>query len=588
METNSPPGRFFAVTNPGLSATRWLAFVLASNKDVFVAHGKHQLDSVIGGDFQREKATATVDSLARGNDLRDFYESRSLEDILAHYKRVMPEARVHGCVHSYTIHTLAEAAQSPEILAQIRVRNVVRHPVAYLASHYGLVRAAEKFPRLYQHYVENSFPDALQQFPELFLLPCPDYRAFVAFAVSCVSVANWVLDLSYPGFRHTKMEMLTTHAETLQEFCEDLTGLPYEPAALHEFIGLGAINQHRPGASSGHPHEIYAGWQPWQQDMAHLMIPNTLLDWLEDIGYDLPMFREKCLRATVASEANRTQVPCLGDYLRSLDQRHPLLAFLSPTTSRIQTIDTEYRGFDVRQAAGKWYAVARSQNITDLCQVDDETLRQLQEDRLCLAGDSLPELWQIIAWMFSARPKQVEEYHGFNLVSYRGKFYALCHSQGPTDLDRLQPKDWKELEDAAGKAPMHEWRATFVAQSLRELKDMIDAQAAADDLLHHPAPRLMEAGYSGYNLVFWKSDYYGLHQGLGPLDLAGAAKNILADAMKEGKIVVGRSLLEVKEKVNRASAEPVDQSPLAAPAGQPRRPRLRRLLGGVRRLLSRS
>src|SRR6516164_4176910 len=92
METNSPPGRFFAVTNPGLSATRWLAFVLASNKDVFVAHGKHQLDSVIGGDFQREKAMATVDSLARGNDLRDFYESRSLEDILAHYKQVMPGA----------------------------------------------------------------------------------------------------------------------------------------------------------------------------------------------------------------------------------------------------------------------------------------------------------------------------------------------------------------------------------------------------------------------------------------------------------------------------------------------------------------
>src|SRR5262249_51037932 len=161
---NNLSGRFFAVTNPGLSATRWLAFVLASNKDVFVAHGKHALDSVIRGDFQREKTSATVDSLARGNDMRAFYESRSLEDVLRQYRQNMPNARAHGCVHSYTIHTLAQAAERPETLAQIHIRNVVRHPVAYLSSHVGLVRAAEKYPTLYQQYVENDFPDALQQF----------------------------------------------------------------------------------------------------------------------------------------------------------------------------------------------------------------------------------------------------------------------------------------------------------------------------------------------------------------------------------------------------------------------------------------
>src|SRR5579864_6627779 len=114
-------GRFFAVTTPGLSATRWLAFVLASNKDVFVAHGKHPLDSVMRGDFQREKGTATVDSLARGNDMRSFYERSSLENVLAQYQRTMPEARAHGCVHSYTIHTLAQAAQNPAILGRVRV-----------------------------------------------------------------------------------------------------------------------------------------------------------------------------------------------------------------------------------------------------------------------------------------------------------------------------------------------------------------------------------------------------------------------------------------------------------------------------------
>src|SRR5262249_10804090 len=221
---------------------------------------------------------------------------------------------------------------------------------------------AEKYPTLYQQYVENDFPDALQQFPELFLLPCPDYRDFVAFAVSCLSVASLRLDLSYPGFRHVQMETLTTQVDTLADFCQDLTGLRYEPAVLDNFIRQGAINQHRPGASRQDPHEIYTGWQRWQQDMAHLMIPATVLDWLEGIGYDLSMFRQKYHGGAEAT--SQSHVPCLGDYLRALDPRHPLLTFQSQTApSRIRTLDTEYQGFDLKQLGEKFYAVARSQKM---------------------------------------------------------------------------------------------------------------------------------------------------------------------------------------------------------------------------------
>ena len=550
MEENNRSGRFFAVTNPGLSATRWLAFVLAANKDVFVAHGKHALDSVLHGDFQREKTAATVDSLARGNDRRAFYESRSLEDVLMQYQQIMPQARAHGCVHSYTIHTLALAAECPETLAQIHVRNVVRHPVPYLSSHHALVRAAEKYPSLYQHYVENDFPDALQQFPELFLLPCPDYRDFLAFAVSCLSVANLLLDLSYPGFQHVQMETLTTQADTLTEFCQDLTGLRYEPAVLDNFIRQGAINQHRPGASRQDPHETYTGWQRWQQDMAHLMIPATVLDWLEGIGYDLSMFREKYHGGAAA--ATQSPVPSLGDYLRAIDQRHPLLTFQSQTApSRIQTLDTKYQGFDLKHVGGNLYAVACTRKIDDLSQVDDKTLRQLHEERLCLLGGSLAEIWQIIAWMFSSRPKLVEEYRGFNLVAYRDKFYAFSFTQGVMDLDRFQPRDWKELEISAKKIGRHEWHGIFVGCSLQEVKDQVDAQAAQENLINGPEPHLVEAAYRGYNLVLWRSDYYGMYQGLGPVDLATAAKTLLADAIKRKEIVLGKSLADVKEKVDR-------------------------------------
>jgi hypothetical protein len=222
-----------------------------------------------------------------------------------------------------------------------------------------------------------------------------------------------------------------------------------------------------------------------------------------------------------------------------------------------------------------------------LSRVDAQTLRQLQDDGLCLVGESQAELWQLIAGVLSSSPKLVEEYRGFNLVSYRGKFYAFSYSLGPMDLERLKPKDWKELEDSTENIGRREWCGTFVGRSLQDLKDKVDAQAAMDDLAHCPEPRLVLAGYQGYNLVLWKSDYYGLHQGLGPLELPTAAKELLADSLKRKAIVVGRSLTEVQEQVDRATALP-NNEPLAPPADKHRRPHLRRLLGRVRRFLSRT
>src|ERR1700736_1604131 len=103
--------RYFTVTTPGLTATRWLSHVLASHPDVYVAHGKFALDSVLAGDFHKEKETAHIESLTRGNQTRDFYEQRPLEEVLALYRGIKPGARAYGCVHSYTMHTLAQAVQ---------------------------------------------------------------------------------------------------------------------------------------------------------------------------------------------------------------------------------------------------------------------------------------------------------------------------------------------------------------------------------------------------------------------------------------------------------------------------------------------
>src|SRR5205823_15073874 len=124
--------------------------------------------------------TASVESLTRGNETRDFYESRPLEEVLSLYRGLWPEARAHGCVHAYTVHSLARAARRAQTLDGMRIVNIVRHPVDWIASHYALVRSSEQHPRLYQQYLDEVFPQVLREFPELYLLKCPDYRAFVA------------------------------------------------------------------------------------------------------------------------------------------------------------------------------------------------------------------------------------------------------------------------------------------------------------------------------------------------------------------------------------------------------------------------
>jgi hypothetical protein len=434
--------RYFAVTTPGLTATRWLSHVLASHPDVYVAHGKFALDSVMAGDFHKEKETAHLESLTRGYQTRDFYEQRPLEEVLALYRGIKPGARAYGCVHSYTMHALAQAAQRPETLANIRVLNVVRHPVDFIASHEGLVRAAEKHPRLYQYYLDEVFPRALREFPELFLMKCPDYRAFFAFAISCHAVSDLLYDMCYPHVRHLKMEALTTQVDVLREFCAELTGLAYADQILDEFIRLGAINRHRAGSARRRSHETYAAWAPWQQDMAQVMISGLVLDWLESLGYDLSMFEAQ---TTPPDAGKAPEAPCLADCLRSMDQRHPLLAFMTPNgRERKHTVEADLQGFHMTRHEGKFYAVARTLDVDDISKVDEETLQELREDGLCVGGASIAEVWQALALVLASNPQLIEEYRGYNLIRFRKVCYAAPLGIA-VDLDRLTARERKQL-----------------------------------------------------------------------------------------------------------------------------------------------
>jgi hypothetical protein len=440
MSQANPPSRSFVVTSQGASATRWLAFVLASHPKVFVAHGHFALDSVADGKFQEEKSKDDTEALSIGNATRDLYETNKISDIFSAYRDLKPDADIYGNIHSYTLDRLLEKrAESPFDPVELAVANLVRHPISYIESHCFLVRKAERYPAVYQSYSVDLFPKALQEFRELFLVDCSDFREFLAFVVSCYSALNVAHDLAYDQVRHFRMEAVTTDATALSEFCQILTGLSYRQDQLDSFIASGAINRHRRGSESTDPWQIYREWPCWKQDIVSMMLPDAVLARFADAGYDVGILRGGA--ADIGRE--RVPVPCLADALGAMDQAHPLLMAL---TAGAQSPRNEgYRsepkllesccGYNIVQLGGKFIALSQSLGDTDVTE-DAEVLIERHGSRMVIVTDTV-ESARARAQELADTHEPVQllaSYGDYNLVSYDRRFYGLKQSLGPVDV----------------------------------------------------------------------------------------------------------------------------------------------------------
>lgn len=381
--SGSTPTRFL-VTTPGLSATRWLCFALASHPDVFVAHGKHALDSIVRGQFLREKKSDDLESITLGNLAAKFYAQESLGGIFAAYRTLMPRARAVGNVHAFTIEALMKKVGHPDELAGINILNVLRHPVPYIASHTALVRTAEGHP-FYQHYGHVMFSEALRRYPELLSIECPDYDLFVAFTVSCLSVCHRAGDFAHSQFESVKMEALTTDLGMLQSVCERLTGLAYPTARLEEYIRHGAINTHRKTGSSGDACAVFNAWAPWQKQLVRLMIPSDVIEALSDCGYDVSMLQ---------TAATPDAPPTLADRLRRLGSGQCFLTGgqnpAGPDNDwQPQLIDEGRAGFNIVRYRRRYHVLSQALGEIDLTQATLDRLQSHAARGECFVADSV-------------------------------------------------------------------------------------------------------------------------------------------------------------------------------------------------------
>lgn len=475
---------YFMVTSQGASATRWLTFVLASNPAVFAAHGHFPIDSVTSGRFQKETSAGDSHSLTLGNAARELYEAHGIEEVFGAYRATKPEASVYGNIHSYTLEELmGRREKGLDHISQFVVANVVRHPVSYVESHSSLVGKAERHPDVYKSYADDMFPKALREFRELFLLDCPDFREFLAFAVSCYSALYVARDLGYEEVRHFRMEALTSDADTLAAFCRALTGLDYDRAELRFFIESGAINRHRESSRSTDPRALCRAWPAWKRDVAAVMFSETALARFERVGYEIDMLRERVDTAEPARDA----APSLYDRLEAMDGKHPYLALLEQgagathdagPSSQPRLVASE-AGYNIVEFEHEFFVVSQGLGEVNVAEGARTLIERHGDDQISVVA-TLDEARKRIRQRAGAAqqagyahlPRLVDTLFGFNIVHYLRNFFALKQNLGEVDL----------AADIATLSKRYSSKEVIVADTLESARTQVRGLVKKDDV----------------------------------------------------------------------------------------------------------
>jgi len=280
----------FSIVSYGYSASRWVAFALASHPDVFVAHGTYALNSIMDGDpeAEREKGASgdRLDPLTRGRtDLQ--LKSSPLIELYHLYQQNYPQKKVYGNVHTFVPRELFYKPDFDRMAP--RVFHLVREPFAFVTSHTSGVIQAEAVPELKAHY-QGFFELFCERFPHI--RECewfdPTELEQKAFLVSCYTLFNLAQDIRRYGkqMMTIKMEQLTSDLRALADTCEQITGLSYDQTALEAFIQAGALNLHRKQRDTDLC--AYDTWQAWQQEAFRWVLSQELYNYLGDLGYPLP------------------------------------------------------------------------------------------------------------------------------------------------------------------------------------------------------------------------------------------------------------------------------------------------------------
>jgi hypothetical protein len=209
----------------------------------------------------------------------------------------------------------------------------------------------------------------------------------------------------------------------------------------------------------------------------------------------------------------------------------------------LRFIEEGYKGFNILHFGDLYVAVAHVLGPMDLTRLDKPTLSQYQADGHLVIANSLEEAKQLVdQWESEQTVTKLLEanYRGFNIITYRGQFYALAQALGPMDLTELDERKLDEYQIFCAQT-----HKCAIANTLEEAKELIDQ-------LYQPAfPELVEEGYKGFNIVAYSDKFYAVAQDIGPVDINQVTEQILNEYQQRDKLAIGNSLEEARQLVDQ-------------------------------------
>lgn len=272
----------FLITCPGNCATTWLSRVLSNHPQIYCSHAlSHHKDS--------------QNLIQRVRDLHHYQQ-------MPFYSAVTDLAKEHvdkkyiGNAHGYKIATLIANVMKFPHAGNIRIVNMMRHPITWIASTHGNYIKQSKFSTF-------SLGDILAKFNSDYVFfqeqaskhQCdPMDWNFILFCAACVRLNEIKNDFvtiekhNMQNIQHYKMEETTTDAEVLKRLIKSITSdeILIGDAYIEQVYAEGKVNKHRSKTLS--IEEQYNDWYEWQRDIFNLYMNKlSLHEHYRKLSYDI-------------------------------------------------------------------------------------------------------------------------------------------------------------------------------------------------------------------------------------------------------------------------------------------------------------
>ena len=294
---------YFLITSSGAAATRWVGASLNRHMDICCSCGSGELAETLiyGRPNSREYIDRTAAFLwdrcmGAQAELRPL--DRMFDELESHR-----EARLYGNIHGETLITLSANLQASPLHRQVRVVNLVRHPIPRTQSKFGMIQHDCELSAAMRKVCEFQVQDRLNRMAPIAdairdqigdFEASAERRYFVSALLDTVGAsAEFVSTPGFPEVPQYRVEQIKESREGFAELIQHLSDgqLRVSQHYLDAIFSADSLNSERYRAAASGPartaEDQWRDWQDWQQRAFHAAMQSSpLCPRFESVGYD--------------------------------------------------------------------------------------------------------------------------------------------------------------------------------------------------------------------------------------------------------------------------------------------------------------